>query len=70
MLWEVGLNATPSSYPITYSVDGKQYVAVVSGGGGPLDASGASLAPEFDNPAGGTTLWIFKLPQAGGPAGQ
>jgi alcohol dehydrogenase (cytochrome c) len=63
-LWEVGLNATPSSYPITYSVDGKQYVAVVSGGGGPLDASGASLAPEFDNPAGGTTLWIFKLPDA------
>jgi len=61
-LWEVGLNATPSSYPITYGVDGKQYVAVVSGGGGPLDASGASLAPELDNPAGGTTLWIFKLP--------
>jgi alcohol dehydrogenase (cytochrome c) len=70
VLWEVGLNATPSSYPITYSFDGKQYVAVVSGGGGPLDASGASLAPEFDNPAGGTTLWIFKLPEAGGAAGQ
>ena len=70
VLWEVGLNATPSSYPITYSVDGKQYVAVVSGGGGPLDASGASLAPEFDNPAGGTTLWVFKLPEAGGAAGQ
>ena len=67
-LWEVGLNATPSSYPITYGVDGKQYVAIVSGGGGPLDASGASLAPEFDNPAGGTTLWIFKLPNAGDAA--
>ena len=67
-LWEVGLNATPSSYPITYGVDGKQYIAVVSGGGGPLDASGASLAPEFDNPAGGTTLWIFKLPDAGDAA--
>jgi alcohol dehydrogenase (cytochrome c) len=63
-LWAVGLNATPSSYPIAYSLGGKQYVAVVSGGGGPLDASGASLAPEFDNPAGGTTLWIFKLPDA------
>jgi len=63
-LWEVGLNATPSSYPITYGVDGQQYVAVVSGGGGPLDASGASLAPELNNPAGGTTLWIFKLPDA------
>lgn len=67
-LWQVGLNATPSSYPIAYGVDGKEYVAVVSGGGGPLDAGGASLAPEFDNPAGGTTLWIFKLPDAGDPA--
>ena len=61
-LWHVGLNATPSSSPVTYSVGGKQYIAVVSGGGGPLDAGGHSLAPELDNPAGGTTLWIFKLP--------
>jgi alcohol dehydrogenase (cytochrome c) len=63
-LWQAGLNATPSSSPVTYSVDGKQYIAVVSGGGGPLDAGGHSLAPELDNPAGGTTLWIFKLPGA------
>jgi len=71
-LWEAGLNAAPSSSPITYAAGGKQYVAVVSGGGGPLDASGSSLAPEFDNPSGGTTLWIFKLPDttAGRAAGR
>ncbi len=69
-LWHVGLNATPSSSPITYNAGGKQYVAVVSGGGGPLDASGSSLAPEFDDPAGGTTLWIFKLPDAADAAPQ
>ena len=63
-LWHVGLNAAPSSSPVTYSVDGTQYIAVVSGGGGPLDAGGTSLAPELDNPAGGTTLWIFRLPDA------
>ncbi len=63
-LWEAGLNATPSSYPISYSVGGTQYIAVVSGGGSPLDASGHSLAPELENPSGGTTLWIFKLPGA------
>ncbi len=67
-LWEAGLNAVPSSSPITYAVDGNQYIAVVSGGGGPLAASGTSLAPEFDNPPGGTTLWIFKLPDAASPA--
>ena len=60
-LWHVGLNAAPSSSPVTYSVDGTQYIAVVSGGGGPLDAGGTSLAPELENPAGGTMLWIFRL---------
>lgn len=64
-LWHVGLNATPSSYPVTYAIGGKQYVAVVSGGGGPLDAGDTSLAPELQNPSGGTTLWIFALPSAG-----
>lgn len=68
ILWQTGLNAAPSSYPITYAIGGKEYVAVVSGGGGPLDAGNTSLAPELDNPAGGTTLWIFALPNAGASA--
>ena len=67
-LWEAGLNATPSSSPISFGAGGNQYIAVVSGGGGPLDASASSLAPELDNPAGGTTLWIFKLPDRGEPS--
>jgi alcohol dehydrogenase (cytochrome c) len=63
-LWHAGLNATPSSYPIAYSAGGKEYIAVVSGGGSPLDAGDTSLAPELANPPGGTTLWIFALPSA------
>ena len=35
---------------------------VVAGGGGPLSSASSSLTPEIDNPAGGTTLWVFKLP--------
>ena len=62
LLWQTGLNAAPSSSPVTYTAGGKQYIAVVAGGGGPLDASGGALAPELENPAGGTTLWIFDLP--------
>ncbi|MGH9739508.1 MAG: PQQ-binding-like beta-propeller repeat protein [Candidatus Acidiferrales bacterium] len=62
VLWQAGLNATPSSYPISYAVGGKQYIAVVSGGGSPLDAGDTSLAPELANPPGSTTLWIFALP--------
>ena len=42
-LWQAGLNATPSSSPVTYSVDGKQYIAVVSGGGGTARCGRAQL---------------------------
>lgn len=63
VLWETRLSASPSSFPITYSVGGEQYVAVVAGGGGPLDANGLGNAPEIENPAEGVTLNVFKLPK-------
>ncbi len=61
LLWHTQLNAAPNSSPVTYSVQGEQYVAVVAGGGGPTSGS-SSLTPEIINPPGGTTLWVFKLP--------
>ncbi len=60
-LWHVRLNASPSSSPATYSVDGEQYVVVVAGGGGAFDAGTRSLTPEIIDPPGGTTVWAFKL---------
>jgi PQQ-dependent dehydrogenase (methanol/ethanol family) len=63
VLWETRLNASPSSFPITYTVNGEQYVAIVAGGGGPLDSTGVFSAPEIRNPAEGITLCVFKLPK-------
>ncbi len=63
ILWQSTLNASLSSTPVTYSVDGEQYVAVVAGNGGPV--AWPQLTPEIPNPLGGTTLWVFKLPGAG-----
>lgn len=68
VLWQVRLNAPPSSFPITYSVAGVQYVAVTTGGGGFYDVSGGSLAPEVRAPATGTTLWVFRLPSTPEPS--
>jgi len=65
-LWQIVLNAPPSSSPITYSARGVQYVAVVAGGGGPLDAGTGVMTPELITPPAGTTLWVFRLPPAGG----
>jgi alcohol dehydrogenase (cytochrome c) len=61
VLWQSVLNASPSSSPATYGVDGVQYVVVVAGGGGAFDAGSRSLTPEIIDPAAGTTLWVFKL---------
>jgi alcohol dehydrogenase (cytochrome c) len=61
LLWQTQLNAPPNSSPVTYSVRGEQYVAVVAGSGF-LSAASETLTPEIDSPAGGTALWVFKLP--------
>lgn len=63
VLWQTRLSAQPSSYPVTFSAGGVQYVAVVAGGGGSLDGSGGILTPEIPAPGTGTTLWVFRLPE-------
>ena len=69
LLWHTTLNSAPSSSPITYEAGGVQYVAVVAGGGSVLDSTGNTLTPEITDPAGTTTLWVFKL-RGAGPAAQ
>ena len=51
VLWETRLNDVSSSTPITYSVDGKQYIAVVTGQGGFHASSYAVLVPGAGEPA-------------------
>jgi len=63
ILWETRLSAAPSSYPITYTASGDQYVAVVAGGGNALEATRASLTPEIDVPVGNPVLFVFKVPR-------
>ena len=62
-LWRARLNDVPSSAPITYMVDGKQYVAMVVGNGGGQASSFTALVPEIQNPpAPGAAVWVFSLP--------
>ena len=63
VLWETRLNDVSSSSPIAFSVDGTQYIAVVTGQGGFHAASYAVLVPEIVSPPDrGATLWVFSLP--------
>jgi alcohol dehydrogenase (cytochrome c) len=61
-LWETRLDGAPSAFPISYGVNGIQYVAVTAGGGNAFDAMLASMTPEIATGKGGTTLWVFRLP--------
>ena len=62
-LWHRILTNVPNSAPITYAVNGKQYVAVVVGYGGPWSVTEAILTPEISLPvAPSSSLWVFSLP--------
>jgi alcohol dehydrogenase (cytochrome c) len=64
VLWEARLSDVSSSPPITYSVDGRQYVAFVAGQGGFQVGSIAPLVPELKAPGErGAAIWVFELPR-------
>jgi alcohol dehydrogenase (cytochrome c) len=64
LLWERRLNDVSSSSPMTFSLDGKQYVAIVTGQGGFHAGSFAPLVPELKSPPDrGAALWVFELDQ-------
>ena len=56
VLWEINLGSSVSGFPITYAVDGRQYVAVSTGTPRFLD-----LTPEV-RPSMGNNLFVFALP--------
>ena len=49
LLWETRLGDVPSNAPISYSVNGKQYIAVGVGNGGAQAATFPVLVPEIQN---------------------
>ncbi len=62
-LWQTRLNDVPSSSPISYSVDGKDYVAMVVGAGGYQSRAYNMLVPEIQNPPDrNASVWVFELP--------
>ena len=64
-LWKVRLGTTVQGYPITFSVDGRQYIAVTSGlGGGSPQAKPTTLLSggAVHRPNNGQALYVFALP--------
>ncbi len=60
-LWEINLGSAVTGFPISFGVDGRQYVAVSTGSA--ATASGfIRLTPEIQ-PSAGNNLFIFTLPE-------
>ena len=61
VLWEINLGSAVTSFPISYAVDGKQYVAVGTGTASTASLFGR-LTPEI-RPSAGNNLFVFALPE-------
>lgn len=61
LLWRARLGAPLHGYPISYSANGKQYIAVPTGIG-VFRAMTAVLSPDIYQPTGGEALYVFELP--------
>jgi alcohol dehydrogenase (cytochrome c) len=63
-LWRTRLGDVPSNAPISYAVNGRQYVAVVVGNGGAQANTFPALVPEIRNPPDrGAAVFVFELPE-------
>lgn len=62
LLWQTRLGAALHGFPITYEVDGEQYVAVPTGLG-VFRVLTSAMSPEIYQPEGGSALYVFKLPK-------
>ena len=51
-------------FPVTFTANGKQYVAVTTGnGGGSPREVPRTITPEINPPSNGHTLYVFELPK-------
>jgi alcohol dehydrogenase (cytochrome c) len=63
MLWQTRLGTSVQGFPVTFSIDGKQYVAVTTGlGGGSPRNVPRTILPDVHYPTTGNALYVFALP--------
>jgi alcohol dehydrogenase (cytochrome c) len=62
-LWQTQLGTTVQGYPVSFSVEGKQYVAVTTGlGGGSPENMPNVILTDVHRPDNGQALYVFALP--------
>jgi alcohol dehydrogenase (cytochrome c) len=63
ILWETRLGTSVQGFPVSFSVAGKQYIAVPTGlGGGSPRNVPFTIAPDVRHPGNGNAMYVFALP--------
>ena len=63
-LWRTRLPTSVQGFPVSFAVDGRQYIAVSTGlGGGSTRQVPAAVVPEVHYPSNGNGLYVFALPE-------
>ena len=63
VLWATRLGTSVQGHPISFAIDGKQYIAVTTGlGGGSPRNVPRLVANEVRHPSSGNALYVFSLP--------
>jgi alcohol dehydrogenase (cytochrome c) len=60
-LWKFNTGSGVVGSPVTWEMDGEQYVAVMSGWGGAVPLWGGEVAKTFKDISQGGSLWVFKM---------
>lgn len=64
VLWSTRLNTAVQGFPVSFTANGRQYVAVTAGnGGGSPRVVPSTITPEIKPPTNGNTLYVFELPK-------
>jgi len=60
--WETRLGTSVQGFPVSFSIDGKQYIAVTTGlGGGSPRVVPRTIVPDVRHPQTGNALYVFAL---------
>ena len=61
LLWQTRLGSQVSGAPVSFSIKGRQYIAVAAGGG--FNGPAASMNRAIDQAPGANMVYVFALPE-------
>ena len=62
-LWKFQTGSGVVSQPVTWEMDGKQYLGIASGYGGAVPLWGGDMADQTKTVSQGGSFWVFEVPQ-------